>query len=80
MRTIEGRAKRRADDCKYLKDRREPAIKPDQEPAIAFLRVEHGHATCAAKQSADVEAPRSQLQDRPDHRSISVIRYVGGGA
>ena len=48
-----------ADDCKNLKDRREPAIKLDQEPAIAVLRVEHGHAACAAKQSTDVEAPRS---------------------
>ena len=61
MRTIEGRAKRRADDCKNLKDRREPPIKPDQAHDRC-LQVEHGHATCAAKRSTDVEAPRFQLQ------------------
>ena len=30
--------------------------------AAAYLRVGHGHAACAAKQSTDVEAPRSQPQ------------------
>ena len=49
-----------ADDCKNLKDRREPAIKLDKEPVIAVCEL--NTATQLAPQRTDVEAPHAQLQ------------------
>jgi hypothetical protein len=51
-----------ADDCKNLKDRREPAIKLDKEPAIAVCESNTATQLAPQKQSTDVEAPHSQLQ------------------
>jgi hypothetical protein len=49
------------DDGKYLKDRRKPAVKHDQDPAI-LVREPDATLACAAKQSTDAEAPHSQPQ------------------
>jgi hypothetical protein len=55
-----------ADDCKNLKDRREPAIKLDKEPAIAVC--ESNTATQLAPQNNQLMSKRRVLSFRPQLR------------
>ena len=55
-----------ADDCKNLKDRREPAIKLDKEPAIAVC--ESNTATQLAPQNNQLMSKRRILSFKPQLR------------
>src|SRR6476660_3773763 len=55
-----------ADDCKNLKDRREPAIKLDKEPAIAVC--ESNTATQLAPQNNQLMSKRCVLSFKPQLR------------
>ena len=58
--------RRGADDCKNLKDRREPAIKLDKEPAIAVC--ESNTATQLAPQNNQLMSKRRILSFKPQLR------------
>jgi hypothetical protein len=55
-----------ADDCKNLKDRREPAIKLDKEPAIAVCGSDT--ATQPAPQNNQLMSKRRVLSFKPQLR------------
>ncbi|MGA7579934.1 MAG: hypothetical protein WBW59_01340, partial [Pseudolabrys sp.] len=55
-----------ADDCNNLKDRREPAIKLDKEPAIAVC--ESNTATQLAPQNNQLMSKRRVLSFKPQLR------------
>src|ERR1700737_4016815 len=50
------------DDCEDLKDRREPTIKLNEDPAIVVRKLGPAPSPCGAERSADVGAPHSPPQ------------------